>query len=498
MKRIGLDAVVAAQANLAGQSHPRAVGNFPGLLVLKHGDVKVGEWTRVPPSEFVRLCDKWFRIEGAPLGARPYFYPIRGWRHRNWPLGDVFTRFKDTSPLASQGFLESRGEHDEWEWRLMEGYEGVLPKYVGDELLPALDFAVWIYRDEEWPDNAEAGDVSARFLADFRLTDQERRLLFTNESSLDPDGLFEAPWEKGALVARLPSPTAPTAPAQTLTVVGEEEPIEYDLDALVEDLQVEADIVNLWLASIERKGQAVFYGPPGTGKTYAAECVAKYLAAKGDGFYKTLQFHPSYAYEDFIQGIRPDLDGMELTYEKHNGQFVNFCDEARRHTGTCVIVLDEMNRANLSRVFGELMFGLEYREVPVPLAIGDTFAVPHNVRVLGTMNTADRSIALVDHALRRRFAFLAVRPNFEILDRYHQTTGFDPSGLESVLTKVNAAIGDENYSIGVSFFLLRDIEKQIEAVWTTEIVPYLEEYFFDQPARARMFAWEHVAAEILG
>ena len=181
----------------------------------------------------------------------------------------------------------------------------------------------------------------------------------------------------------------------------------------------------------------------------------------------------------------------------HLGQFLEFCNEARQRSGVCVLILDEMNRANLSRVFGELMFALEYRDVSVPLAVGGSLAVPGNVRLLGTMNTADRSIALVDHALRRRFAFLAIRPNFEVLDRYHQSTGFDPTGLETILTKVNAAIGDENYSIGVSFFLIPDVSDQMQAIWTTEIVPYLEEYFYDQPGRARAFDWMHVSADIM-
>ena len=105
------------------------------------------------------------------------------------------------------------------------------------------------------------------------------------------------------------------------------------------------------------------------------------------------------------------------------GGFLDFCREAQGRTDTCVLIVDEINRANLSRVFGELMYLLEYRDKAVPLAGGGRFEIPENVRIIGTMNTADRSIALVDHALRRRFAFLALRPRDDVLESFHQGTG---------------------------------------------------------------------------
>src|SRR5690606_31193687 len=139
--------------------------------------------------------------------------------------------------------------------------------------------------------------------------------------------------------------------------------------------------------------------PPGTGKTYLAQRLARFLIGTGDGFVDLVQFHPAYAYEDFIQGIRPvaQPDGS-LSYEMTPGRFLQFCAEARRREGPCVLIIDEINRANLSRVFGELMYLLEYRDQEIPLAGGGVFSIPTNVRLLGTMNTADRSVALVDHA----------------------------------------------------------------------------------------------------
>lgn len=153
------------------------------------------------------------------------------------------------------------------------------------------------------------------------------------------------------------------------------------------------------------------------------------------------------------------------------GRFLEFCDKARGRNATCVLVIDEINRAELSRVLGELMYLLEYRAKEIPLAGGEAFSIPPNVRIIGTMNTADRSIALVDHALRRRFAFIGLSPNYEILDRYHKKTGYGVAGLIEVLRHVNNEIGDKHYFIGVSFFLREDLGTQIEDIWRMEIEP---------------------------
>jgi 5-methylcytosine-specific restriction protein B len=143
------------------------------------------------------------------------------------------------------------------------------------------------------------------------------------------------------------------------------------------------------------------------------------------------------------------------------------------------------------------MYLLEYRDKKVFLAGGSAFFIPSNVFIIGTMNTADRSIALVDHALRRRFAFIHMKPDYSVLSHFH-TSMFDVSGLVSVLERVNKAIEDRNYFVGVSFFLHRDIASRIPNVWQLEIEPYLEEYFFDRPEVAADFVWSVVGKEITG
>ena len=279
----------------------------------------------------------------------------------------------------------------------------------------------------------------------------------------------------------------------------------YTLTAAADASGLDEAVIARWVNAIERKGQAIFYGPPGTGKTFMAEQLARHLVSagaqdsdiqnSGDGFWELVQFHPAYAYEDFIQGIRPQSDAGGLRYPVVPGRFLEFCARAAKCSGRCVLIIDEINRANLARVFGELMYLLEYRDQSVVLAgNGEEFHIPANVRIIGTMNTADRSIALVDHALRRRFAFIALQPNFEILRRYHKhkQTEFPVEPLISLLHRVNSQIGDRHYELGIAFFLREKLSDELPDIWQMEIEPYLEEYFFDQPDLVEELRWAKV------
>jgi len=252
-----------------------------------------------------------------------------------------------------------------------------------------------------------------------------------------------------------------------------------------------------WIHAINRKGQTIIQGPPGTGKTFIAEKLAKHLIGGGDGFSDIIQFHPAYTYEDFIEGLRPITQNGQLTYSIVPGRFLEFCEKAEACEDNCVLIIDEINRANLSQVFGELMYLLDDRQDTarfIKLASGKLFRIPTNVRIIGTMNTADRSIALVDNALRRRFAFIPVYPNYEVLRQYHQRqkTGFPVDKLTSILEDVNRAINNKHYELGISFFLTKTLAEDIQDIWQMEIEPYLEEYFFDNHAKKDEFLWDKI------
>jgi 5-methylcytosine-specific restriction protein B len=258
------------------------------------------------------------------------------------------------------------------------------------------------------------------------------------------------------------------------------------------------DEIEKWVKAINRKGQAIFYGAPGTGKTFIADKLARHLIGGAGGFVDLIQFHPAYSYEEFIEGIRPTTDRGQLSYSPASGRFLDFCEKAEMRDGTCVLIIDEINRANLSRVFGELMYLLEYRDKEMVLAGGTKFSIPSNVRIIGTMNTADRSIALVDHALRRRFSFIPLSPRYEVIESFHKDTDFDPIELIKVLKRVNELINDKHYHIGISFFLKKNLTTEIAEIWSLEIEPYLEEFFYDQQEKLDQFRWPKIQAKILG
>ncbi len=271
----------------------------------------------------------------------------------------------------------------------------------------------------------------------------------------------------------------------------------YDPQAFTAETGYSADQLKGWIDQWRRKQQLILYGPPGTGKTYLAERLARYLV-DGDGFSELVQFHTSYAYEDFVQGIRPRVVEGALHYELAAGHFLRFCDKARQAgEKPCVLIIDEINRANLARVFGELMYLLEYRHRPIALAGGGPeFSIPANVYLIGTMNTADRSIALVDQAMRRRFSFIRLRPNYQLLANYLDNKGVPPEKLVALLKEVNQSIGDEDCELGISFFMVADIATALEHIWQGEVEPYLEEVFFDRPDQMARFRWSKIAGRL--
>ena len=270
----------------------------------------------------------------------------------------------------------------------------------------------------------------------------------------------------------------------------------YTLANCAADSYLNQDLLTDWVEAIERKRQAVLYGPPGTGKTFLARCLAKHLISEGDGCVELVQFHPAYTYEDFIEGIRPQMGKSGLEYPHVPGRLLEFCEKAEQRHDRCVLIIDEINRANLAQVFGELMYLLEYRDEEMNLASGKKFCIPANVRIISTMNTADRSIALVDHALRRRFAFLYVPPNYEGLRQYHQSTGYSTVELVNLLSHINAQIGDPHYQLGTSFFLRENLKAELKSIWQLEIEPYLEEFFFDQSDKMNNLRWVQVEGQL--
>ena len=279
----------------------------------------------------------------------------------------------------------------------------------------------------------------------------------------------------------------------------------YSVDDAHRDVFVPRADFERILSSIGRRKNLILQGPPGTGKTFLARRIAWCLMGRKDnGPIKFVQFHQSYAYEDFVQGFRPvDRGG----FERKDGVFLRFCRRALDSNVPHVLIIDEINRGNLSRIFGELLMLIEADKRSEDYAVALTYSsgrdkpffIPANLYILGTMNTADRSLAVVDYALRRRFAFETLEPAFATrqgrleFERCLRAKGAAAKLVARIsrgMVALNERISDDKelgrgFQIGHSYFVPGDGDKPTddwyEDVVDTQIAPLLREYWFDSP-----------------
>lgn len=252
-----------------------------------------------------------------------------------------------------------------------------------------------------------------------------------------------------------------------------------------------------------KKKNIILQGAPGVGKTYAAERLAySIMGEKDTSRVMVIQFHQSYSYEDFIMGYRPTESGFSLT----KGPFYDFCKEAEPDDREYFFIIDEINRGNLSRIFGELLMLIENDKRGKELRLlysDEQFSVPENVYIIGMMNTADRSLAMIDYALRRRFAFFEFEPAFGSagFKRYQATqANKNLNSLIGIVEAMNSVIASDaslgsGFCVGHSYFCTGDV---IDDAWLLdlveyELIPLIKEYWFDEPSKV-----EHWSQKLRG
>lgn len=321
--------------------------------------------------------------------------------------------------------------------------------------------------------------------------------------------LTDDPWEEmNFLYWLLGRPTA--GESQELeTLVDRVDDLEQLLSEAADDLYLDVGFLRQIHSLVARHRQIVLYGPPGTGKTFIAQRLARIVAPE-DEQRRLVQFHSSTSYEDFVEGFRPVVHDGQLVYELQSGPLRDLADAATADPNrTYLLIIDEINRANLPKVLGELLFLLEYRQESVrPLYRPDEpFSLPDNLWIIGTMNTADRSVALLDAALRRRFQFVDFSPDIrgespiskvlrEWVKRENQLAIL-PEVVDALNNRLHRELGGDHLAFGPSYFMRLGItEDDLHDIWRHQVEPLISDLFFGDPQRARKFALDEILSEL--
>jgi hypothetical protein len=327
---------------------------------------------------------------------------------------------------------------------------------------------------------------------------------FTYEEASQPsfqDQIIDVATELKPLIEHLSSMLAgePT-PQEEVHVDDETEGIDH-LAVAAEHLLIDPAYLEELVWYLRDKKQIVLYGPPGTGKTYLARTVARALAEQDPERVEIVQFHPATSYEDFFEGIRPKVVDGTVVYAVEKGPLARLAERAmadRDHDH--VLLIDELNRANLPKVLGELLFLLEYRDESISTLYREKFELPDNLLIIATMNTADRSIALVDAAMRRRFHFRpffpADEPVASLLRSWLDDKRLD-THIADLLDGVNIELTRDlgrDLQLGPSHFMRTDIYEDgiIPKIWRANIEPFIEDHLFDQPDAIARYRWEQI------
>ena len=437
-----------------------------------------------PPNDY-GFWDRYLRIEDGL--DNPYFNPLTLKRGtKTYPHSNAATIRKRTFE-SSWHAVSLREDADSTFWTLADGYADIfrskaLTKAGTLFKIPVLDLAIVLFRTDEFPDEATASTIIGSFRDRFKQRDADFHQIFEFRDepadNLFTDDLVNVPADYDAvlLAALIPDEADPE----------EQEPVPA-----IAELEDKDDYILIQVQQLLTMGTSgvIFSGPPGTGKTYYAQRVAASLVADQDKDIFKVQFHPSFGYEDFIEGYRPTED-KKSGFGVVDKLFLTACKRAKDITTYVVFIIDEINRGDPARVFGELLTYIEhsYRDKAFLLPFsGVKTAIPRNLLLLGTMNPQDRSVVHIDAAFIRRFDHIEIEPSAEVVRSMLVGGTFTPEQIEHIADWFETAQRMLPIGLGHSFFKgVHDIDR-LKLVWRYRIRPTANAILEYDPSRRTDF-----------